>query len=326
MKQHHHSGLFAAALCLSVAAAGTGLAYSVTDLLMRYALARERPKPMGFVSRLLSGSMGQDQFLQAVQDADLSLARKKNEAVRIRSKRDGVPLVGHIIAPSDPERVVLAAHGWRSSWTEAFGLLAEFLEGSGCAVLYMEQRGQNNSGGETMGFGLLERYDCVDWANWAQARWPEVPIYLYGISQGATSVLLSAELGLPERVHGLIADCGFTSPKEMWEHFAGETMRLGPLTPLVSALANSCFSRILPGFDAGTSTTDALRNCGVPVLFLHGLEDRFVPAEMTMRNFAACAAPKKLLLVEGADHGMCCFTGKEALEKALREFWDEYDG
>ena len=148
----------------------------------------------------------------------------------------------------------------------------------------------------------------------------------YGISQGATSVLLSAELGLPERVHGLIADCGFTSPKEMWEHFAGETMRLSPLMPFVSALANRCFSRILPGFYAGTSTTEALRNCGVPVLFLHGLEDRFVPAEMTMRNFAACTAPKKLLLVEGADHGMCCFTGKEALEKALCEFWEEYDG
>ena len=252
MKHHHHSGLFAAALCLSVAAAGTGLAYSVTDLLMRYALARERPKPMGFVSRLLSGSMGQDLFLQAVQDADLSLARKKNETVRIRSKRDGVPLVGHVIAPPDPERVVIAAHGWRSSWTEAFGLLSEFLEGSGCAVVHIEQRGQNNSG--------------------------------------------------------------------------GETMRLGPLTPFVSALANRCFSRMLPGFDAGTSTTEALRNCGVPVLFLHGLEDRFVPAEMTMRNFAACAAPKKLLLVEGADHGMCCFTGKEALEKALCEFWEEYDG
>ena len=69
MKHHHHSGLFAVALCLSAAAAGTGLAYGVTDLLMRYALARERPKPMGFVSRLLSDSMGRDSRPRAVSRA-----------------------------------------------------------------------------------------------------------------------------------------------------------------------------------------------------------------------------------------------------------------
>ena len=49
---------------------------------------------------------------------------------------------------------------------------------------------------------------------------------------------------------------------------------------------------------------------------MHGLEDDFVPAEMTRRSYEACAGDKKLLLVEGADHGVSFLVAREAyLEK-----------
>lgn len=46
---------------------------------------------------------------------------------------------------------------------------------------------------------------------------------------------------------------------------------------------------------------------------------------MTYENYTACAAPKRLFIVPGADHGMGYFTDKEGYEKVIREFWAEFD-
>lgn len=71
-----------------------------------------------------------------------------------------------------------------------------------CSVLYAEQRGQGNSGGDFIGFGQIERYDCLDWIHWVSERCgTELPIYLCGVSMGATTVLMAAGLDLPENVH-----------------------------------------------------------------------------------------------------------------------------
>ena len=77
--------------------------------------------------------------------------------------------------------------------------------------------------------------------------------------------------------------------------------------------------------DEEYSTLDAMRACTVPVLFVHGTEDKFVPIEMTYENYKACSAPKRLVVVPGAEHGMSYFTDPKRYESALREFWEEFD-
>ncbi len=91
----------------------------------------------------------------------------------------------------------------------------------------MEQRGQNNSAGDYMGFGMLERYDCLEWIKWVNEQNVEgLPIYLAGVSMGAATVLMTTDLGLPENVHGAIADCGFTSPHAIWKHVVENNLHM----------------------------------------------------------------------------------------------------
>lgn len=73
------------------------------------------------------------------------------------------------------------------------------------------------------------------------------------------------------------------------------------------------------------SAVKAMEKCTVPVLFIHGTDDHFVPVEMTYENYKACAAPKRLFVVPGADHGMSYYMDKTGYEKVLREFWEEND-
>ena len=68
-----------------------------------------------------------------------------------------------------------------------------------------------------------------------------------------------------------------------------------------------------------------MKVCKLPVLFVHGTEDSFVPVEMTYENYKACNAPKRLLIVPGADHGMSYCKEKEKYETATKEFWADFD-
>ena len=242
--------------------------------------------------------------------------------------RDGTPLVGHLRRSREPKRFIIAMHGWRSSWYKDFGAVADFWYGNGCDVLYAEQRGQGESGGDIMAYGLLERYDCAGWAAWAAERCggeEKKPIYIAGVSMGATTVLMAA--GLPEvqaKVRGVMADCGFTSPEAIWRHVSENKYHI-PYGFWKKQITRLSAARLgcAPG---AYSTVDAMRETTLPALFVHGLDDRFVPPSMTRENYEACAAPlKRLLLVPGARHAMSYLVARDEYERAMLDFWREVE-
>ena len=141
---------------------------------------------------------------------------------------------------------------------------------------------------------------------------------------GATTVLMASGLELPESVRGVIADCGFTSPRAIWKHVVETNLHL-PYSIYSSAARDICQKHIQVEND-NYSTTDALQSCKLPVLFIHGTDDHFVPAEMTYENYRAYNGRKRLFVVPGAEHGMSYFIDREGYEKELIAFWQEYDG
>lgn len=313
--------LSAAAGVTAIAAAASS--YITAKLLVKTALDRNQPKIMKKANSRISGGKGDAEFDKARMAAAEALDGKPHETVEIVSC-DGINLVGHFSPCENAKRIIIAFHGWRSSWNYDYGMIADFWHSSGCSVLYAEQRGQSQSGGDFMGFGLTERYDCADWADWAVSRFGEsIPIYLAGVSMGAATVLMASNLILPKSVCGIMADCGFTSPKAIWKHIARKNLHIsyGMRGVMVDAM---CRKRINMGAD-GYSAKEALKNTDIPVLFIHGTDDTFVPIEMTYENYKACASPKRLLVVPGADHAMSYYTNKAEYEKAELEFWRDFD-
>ena len=310
-----------------IAAATVGLAslsaYVSTKFLVKVALDREEPRVLKKAGNLISGTQINREFLEELEAASERLAERQCETIEILS-HDGITLTGHFIPCENAERIIIAMHGWRSSWMKDFGTIADFWAENGCSVLYADQRGQNNSGGEYMGFGLVERYDVLDWINWAiEQCGKELPIYLAGVSMGATTVLMASGLELPDNVHGIAADCGFTSPHAIWKHVANNNLHIA--YGLRGAVADTLFHKKLQMKSDEYSTVQALKNCKIPVLLIHGTDDHFVPIEMTYENYKACAAPKKLFVVPGADHGMSYFTDKAGYEAVIKDFWKEFD-
>ena len=141
---------------------------------------------------------------------------------------------------------------------------------------------------------------------------------------GAATVLMASGLPLRENVRGILADCGFAYPHALWAHVANDNLHLSYSEARRKTIDAICAQR-LNGESANYSCEDALKECKVPVLFVHGSDDRFVPVEMTYQNYKACASEKRLLIVPGAGHGESYYKEPANYERAVLQFWKAFD-
>lgn len=312
-------GLAAAGIAAGVAA----VSHSLNKILVNEAFSRDGSRLTKKVTPLISGDKVSRKDNDDLQKYIDDLKSKDISTVEIISY-DSTRLTGHWYECENAKRVIVAMHGWRSDWLKDFAPIAKFWHDNGCSVLFAEQRGQGESDGENISFGMTERFDCREWVNWVNKKTNcEYPVYLAGVSMGAATVLMTAGLRLPENVRGIIDDCGYTSIEGVWEHITNKNLHMSYAIRKYD-MDSLCRKKI--GFGASEiNTTDIMKENKIPVLFIHGSADRFVPIEMTYKNYLACSAPKRLLVVPGASHAMSYITDSEAYERALKEFWDSFD-
>lgn len=209
-------------------------------------------------------------------------------------------------------------HGYRSIAIRDFSGGIQLALNSGHNVLLPDQRAHGESEGRCLTFGILERRDCAAWAEYiAKRNGKTAKILLTGISMGAATVLMSAQLELPENVIGIVADSSYTSPKEIiCKVIKDMKLPAAPIYPFVKLGA-----RLFGGFDLEEcSALDAVKNCRYPVYFIHGEADFFVPCEMGLKLYENCSSEKTLLTVPGAGHGLGFIIDYDAYLKARKEF------
>ena len=235
---------------------------------------------------------------------------------------DGLRLHARFYKNGDGRRTLLLSHGFRSSGRGDFAaVLPLYYETLGCSLLVLDHRAHGESEGRYITYCIRERFDVRDWARYLTDRaGGDVQIVLDGISMGATAVLMACGTELPDTVTGVIADCGFTSPWDIFSHILHGTFHLGDF-PILYLVGHMARRRAHFGFREAT-TVRAVENWTKPALFIHGTADDFVPPAMTEAAYAACpAADKTLILVEGAMHGCSYLRDRARCESALRQFF-----
>ena len=239
--------------------------------------------------------------------------------VSIRSF-DGLTLRGwyYEYAPGAP--IELMVHGYRGDGERDLSGGVQRCFACGRSALVVDQRASGRSEGKTITMGILERRDCLSWVEFMVKRFgPDVKIILTGISMGAATVIMAGGEELPENVVGILADCGYTSPKEIMYKVIRE-MGLPPRLSFPFVLLGAI---VFGGFDPEqTSPARALAKCRVPVIFFHGETDDFVPCDMSRRLYELCPTRKAIMTVPGAGHGL-----SYALQpKEYREFLGNFFG
>ena len=234
---------------------------------------------------------------------------------------DGLKLHGRYYEYAPGAPIELMFHGYRGSAERDLSGGVQRCFALGRSALIVDQRCSGESDGHTITFGVNEHKDCLAWVDFMVKRFgPDVKIYLTGISMGASTVMMAAGKPLPENVIGIIADCGFTSAREiMYEVIRKMGLPPKPCFPFVK-LGATLFGH----FDLEETTAlEAMAHCTLPVFFVHGEGDDFVPCWMSQKLYDACKSPKYLFTVPGAGHGLAYPADKEGYLSAARAFFGE---
>ncbi len=258
---------------------------------------------------------------ESVKDRIFDCTRKMDEAkcewVTITSF-DGLQLSARYYHSKDNAPLQIMFHGYRSmalrDCAGGYGLAKRM----GFNVLVADQRAHAKSDGSTISFGINERQDCWSWTNYAVRRFgAETPIVLSGLSMGAATVLMASSLPLPDNVVAIMADCPYSSPAEIICKVARDQHLPDKLAYPFIKLGAKLWGR----FDLeASSSVEAVAKTGIPILLIHGEDDRFVPCDMSRKIYASCNSMTQLHTFPEAGHGLCYIVDPKRYEAVTVRF------
>ena len=231
---------------------------------------------------------------------------------------EGKKLFARYYHVSDDAPLQIFFHGYKSS------AILDCCGGSKLAIklgqnaLVVDQRSHGKSEGNTITFGIKERRDCLCWIQYARSRFGnDVKIILSGLSMGAATVLMATDLELPSNVIGVIADCPYSSPRDIIQKVSRDmhlpTKLMYPFVRL-GAL-------IFGGFNLEeSSAVCAVTKTKIPILLIHGEDDRFVPCNMSREIHKSCTSSIVFETIPGAGHGLSYMVAPDKYEEVTIKF------
>lgn len=211
---------------------------------------------------------------------------------------DGYKLIGYLLE-GNPEEVVICVHGYKSDIYSDYADKIKIYQDRGSTVLLVNDRAHGESEGKYLGFSEHDRQDVSRWVDKINTLYEDPRIYLHGVSMGGATVVHCANMHL-KNVCGIIDDCGFNSIIGITKALMKDVYHV-PYFPLgyVAWFWSIVLNRV--SFNTSIGEQCAYES-DVPIVFIHGKEDHFVPCRMSISMYEACRAPKELHLIEGCGH------------------------
>ncbi|HEY2494554.1 MAG TPA: alpha/beta hydrolase [Paenibacillus sp.] len=256
------------------------------------------------------------------ESATTWMGNQPMETLHITSD-DGLKLVGYFIpSPQPTNKIAILAHGYSGQGRE-MGEFAKLYQGMGYHVLMPDDRGHGQSEGRYIGFGWPDRKDYIHWIHVMIAKIGEdAEVVLHGVSMGGATVLMVSGERLPTQVKAIVSDCAYTSAKDILSYQLKEMYKV-PAFPLI--YMTSLVAKLRAGYWFGeASAVKQVSLTSVPILFVHGDEDKFVPFKMVHQLYEVAGGEKDLLVVEKAQHGNAYYVNKEVYGGKLVEFCNRY--
>jgi fermentation-respiration switch protein FrsA (DUF1100 family) len=217
------------------------------------------------------------------------------------------------------KKIIILVHGYNLAYPKSLEFINMFFE-EGFNVLIVDQRGHGKSEGKYATYGYYEKYDLDLWVNWAIKRLGEDAIIgLHGQSMGGATVLEYAPIN--KYVKFIIADCPYS---DVWCLMKHQFKKLNhvPVFPFAFITDRRLKKKAKFSFK-DVSPINSIRDSDIPVMFIHGEKDNFVPTYMSEEMYNIKKGIKKLLIIEGAEHANAYVTNKDTYEKEVSSFLKE---
>jgi hypothetical protein len=241
------------------------------------------------------------------------------EEVRLQSPY-GYELFGLYIPRPGSDKVVVLCHGVANTLYGSVKFVDIFRQ-RGFNVLMIDLRNHGRSGGPNTSYGFYEKQDLVAWVDWVMVRCGEAcQVGTHGVSLGASTAIQHAVID--PRVAFCIVDCPYASAAEEFAYRLKVEYGLSPF-PLVPL--GSLVTKLRAGYFYGDVMPIAdVTALDIPVLFIHGEADDYIPPEASIRMHDAKPGPKQRYLVPNARHAGAYGEAPQAYERVVGEFLKKY--
>jgi uncharacterized protein len=237
---------------------------------------------------------------------------------------DGLKLQGYFLEAKAPtNKTVVFAHGYLGRARD-MGLYGQYYyEELGYNVFTADLRGHGQSEGDYVGFGWHDRLDYVDWIDKVLEKLgPDTEIVLHGVSMGAATVLMTSGEELPDNVKAIVADSPYTNVYDLFDYQLKRMFHLPDFPVLPST---SLVTKIQAGYSlTEASALEQVKKAEVPILYIHGNDDTFVPTAMSEELYENTKSEADYITFDGANHGEAFVIHKEKYIEKLLVFLEKY--
>lgn len=240
------------------------------------------------------------------------------------TSRDGLKLKGYYLPAKRPtNKVVMLEHGYLG-YAKQMGLYGKYYyEKLGYNIFMADARGHGESEGDYYGFGWQDRLDLIDWTKQlAERLGQDSEIVYHGLSMGAATVLMASGENLPGQVKAIVADSPYNS---VYDLFAYQMKRMYHLPAFPFLDGTSVVTKIRAGYTLKEgSALEQVKKAEVPILYITGNADTFVPTNMTHELYKHTKSPARILTIDGANHGESYVLAKKKYLAALNNFLHDH--
>ena len=243
--------------------------------------------------------------------------KKRVEHFKIR--RDKLTLHANFYERKDDNKLAIICHGYAADYRE-MSMYAKYFYNRGFSILLPEFRAHGKSEGKTIGMGWPDRLDLKKWIEFMVDKNPNYEIVLFGLSMGASTVCMAVGEDLPENVKCAISDCAYDNVYDQFE-FVSSRMKMVN-SKFIMKVYNNFLKR---AFEIDLVQFDAIRQvkkAKIPMLFIHGDADEFVPYDNLQRLYNAHPLEKHkyIYTCKGAGHALSYAKDEDEYEKQINQF------
>lgn len=214
---------------------------------------------------------------------------------------------------------VIMVHGYRGDGASIISPIKK-MNNEGYNLLIPDLRGHGKSEGDYIGMGWDDRHDILQWIHFLLDRNPDISIVLYGVSMGGATVMNVAGEDIPHQVKAVIEDCGYTS---VWDLFKAH-IDMSNLESEIALRMASFATRLRAGYALeDDQPIEQVKKSKIPILFIHGDQDDFVPFSMLDDLYNAANSEKQKLIIQGAGHANSCSVNTKLYYQTIFDFIDK---
>lgn len=255
-----------------------------------------------------------------LNDAQKWLEEKSNYSDKYIESYDKLQLHSYVVSQNS-NKWAIVVHGYGGSG-KLMSDKSKYFYDMGYNVLIPDLRGHGKSEGDYIGMGWKDRLDIISWINFIIKENPNAEIVLHGTSMGAATVLMTSGENLPSNVKAIVADCAYTSA---WDEFSYQLETYLKVPSYYILNVTNMVTKLKAGYSLKeASALECVKKATVPILFIHGDKDKFVPYSMMDKLYDATISPKEKLTIEGGEHANSDLVSPFLYWLTVEDFLNQY--